>query len=241
MGNSSSGPGPGCCPRTAPQASGVRIRGASFPWTDLKHPPHPCHPGWWWDPDIFPQLVLFLLSFEFSAKALPIPAPPCSFSASYHLLEYVCYIAYASRGVMRHMTRAFFLRHPAFPAAFLPAFWYALFPAFSITAYPALSYFFICISYKYPCSMSFNHNYFLTFPMRHVIFSLLYIPILLLGVVSICIIAMLYLLTSYLTSFWISKWNYSIFNPERYPKRRNIEYIPGNGVLSWFWCWEDCY
>ena len=39
--------------------------------------------------------------------------------------------------------------------------------------------------------------------MRHVIFSLVYIPIIILGIISISILAACHVLISYFTRFWI--------------------------------------
>jgi len=53
-------------------------------------------------------------------------------------------------------------------------------------------------------SITIHHGYTigLTPSMRHVIFSLVYIPIILLGIISISILAACHVLLSYLTRFW---------------------------------------
>ena len=188
----------------------IRIPCASSLGTGPAPPPRPRHPGAWWGPAsafLLEQLSLF--SESFSAIAA-FPALPGSASASSDLLGMgSCVYLYVTWHACTPGPRKFPPTSRVLVSIFSRVFHHrkSRVSLYSRTRVFILVHLHTLINSLWTLVQPqlLLSLFFLTFPMRHVIFSLIYVPVLLLGVLTITILAACYTIISYISSLWTPK------------------------------------
>ena len=188
----------------------IRIPCASSLGTGPAPPPPLHHPDAWWDPASAFPLEHPQLFCESSSAISAFPALPGSASASCHLLYQGSCVylyamcAYASRGPRKFsptsrvlvsiFSRVFYHRKSRVSLQWNTRVFILVCLRVQINSLWTL------VQPQLLLSLSF-----LTFPMRHVIFSLIYVPVLLLGVLTISLVAACYTIISYISHLWTPK------------------------------------
>ena len=192
----------------------IRIPCASSLGTGPAPPPPLHHPDAWWDPASAFPLEHPQLFCESSSAISAFPALPGSASASCHLLyEGSCVYLYAMCACTPRGPRKFPPTSRVLVLSFSRVFYHR--KSRVSLQWNARVFILVCLRVQINSLWTLVQPQLLlqeqhqlsslTFPMRHVIFSLIYVPVLLLGILSISLLAACYTIISYISSLWTPK------------------------------------